>query len=160
MFQVEKDKLKKMRCLQQSPLPIPKVAFNSLNWKPPQATSVSGEAIAWWDRSQNVQEVHEGSVHDYHPHRYPIAARVHLNPFIRPYLTHNRNFENQVGMRCFNFCELLDKLKSAGLDVVSMVALYGTKLGQDISFLLLSTMYGSDDPMGKVSLMLKRNLNI
>ena len=69
-------------------------------------------------------------------------------------------------MRCFNFWELVDKLKSAGLkkhrhlEIDAMVALYRTKLRQDINFVLLSTMYGSDDPMGKVSLMLKRNLNI
>ena len=108
----------------------------------------------------------KGSVHNYHPHRYPIAARVHLNPFIRPYLTRDKNFENQVGMRCFNFWKLVDQLKSAGLkkhrhlEVDAMVALYRTKLRQDISFALLATMYGSDDPNGKVSLKQKRNFII
>ena len=108
----------------------------------------------------------KGSVHNYHPHRYPIAARLHLNPFIRPYLTRDRNFENQVGMRCFNFWELVDKLKAAGLkkhrhlEIDAMVALYRTKLRQDINFVLLSTMYGSDDPKGMVSLRLKTNFNI
>ena len=108
----------------------------------------------------------KGSVHNYHPHRYPIAARLHLNPFIRPYLTRERNFENQVGMRCFNFWELVDKLKAAGLkkhrhlEIDAMVALYRTKLRQDINFVLLSTMYGSDDPKGMVSLRLKTNFNI
>lgn len=74
------------------------------------------------------------SVHNYHPHKYPIAANMHLKPFVR-----NRNLENQVGMRCFYFWELLDKLKNIGLkmhrhlDVDAKVALYHTKLRYDIS---------------------------
>ena len=82
----------------------------------------------------------KGSVHNYHLHKYPIAARVHLNSFARQYLIRKRNIENQVKLSC------LKMLVSEG---IAMAALYHTKLSHDISFLLLSMMYGSDDPKGK-----------
>ena len=143
MFQVKKDKLEKTcgvfgnHCCRCHRL----LLAHCIKKRP--SNRKCGEAIAWWDRSQNVQEVHEGSVHNYLPHKYPIVARVHLNPYIRPYLTRNRNFGNQVEIWCSNFWELVDKLKSAGLkkhrhlDVVAKVALYRTKLRQDISIFMV-----------------------
>lgn len=91
----------------------------------------------------------KGSGFGYHPHKYPTPAMRHLNPFVNPYLTSDSRFSRQVGMQSQEFWKLVDRLKASGLKkrrnlpVEAMVALYRTKLRQDIDFSLLSTMYGS-----------------
>ena len=99
----------------------------------------------------------KGSVHNYHLHKYPIAARVHLNSFARQYLIRKRNIENQVKMRCL---KMLVSKSIATLMltpwwlciILSLVMTSATYCFQWCMVLMI--------PKEKVSLMLKRNLNL
>ena len=91
----------------------------------------------------------KGPKYNYHPHKYPASAMRNRNPFLEPFLIPEKRFQRQVGMSCHQFWELVDRLIIAGLKKrdnlteEAMVALYRTKLREDLDFSLLATMYGS-----------------
>ena len=100
---------------------------------------------------RTYQQYKKSKGFEYHPHKYPVPAIRHLNPFLSPHVVPAPQFSRLVGMRCQNFWELVEKLVRAGLQkhrilsVEAMVLLYRMKLREDSDFSHLSVMFGCMD---------------